>query len=341
MKTIYSDKCTKHDPQLYFAMGQMSPYPETPARVLSVLKAIKSRSLGDIIEPLDFGMEPIALVHSKEYIDYLQNAYSNWIKMGGSPNGVIPDTFRVACSDSGFGSYFSTVGAFTFDTAAVITQDTYGCAYEAAQVALTGAHMLVNGATSAFALCRPPGHHSGEALAGGFCFFNNAAIAAAFLSTPNKKVCILDIDYHHFNGTQTIFYNKANPLCVSIHAKDDYPFFWGAQNETGEGDGEGYNFNIPLPKGTGDQAYLQTLQDTMQNIIRPYNPSYLIVSLGVDTFEFDPVGAFNISSQAFLQIGKLINISVPTLFVFEGGYAVEQLGDNVVNVLEGFENATT
>ncbi|KAJ3304028.1 hypothetical protein HDV03_003142 [Kappamyces sp. JEL0829] len=266
---------------------------------------------------VDFGIDPIVAVHSREYIKYLETAYELWLSKGGHANGVMPDTFFVSraqifrdISLHEGASFFQKMGHYTFDTAAVIAKETY------------------------------QGHHSAEELAGGFCFINSAACAAQYLITAHSaKVAILDVDYHHGNGTQSIFYKSANPLFVSLHGKDDYPFFWGSEREQGEGDGEGFNVNVPLPVGTEDEQYLQALEATIKKHIVPYAPDYLVVSLGVDTFKGDPVGMFGLSMECFPKIGGLIKtIGVPTLFVFEGGYAVDELGDNVCNVLSGFEH---
>jgi len=343
---VHTEKHRLHNPKLYFSLGRMSPYPEQPSRVETILAALKKNQIGTFEEPIDFGLEPILAIHSERYISYLQTAYDRWIVKGGDANGVIPDTFAVHLSsmyrDISLRSQnvLSQMGLFTFDAATVIAKDTYTAAYEACQVALTASHKLVqDGLPSAYALCRPPGHHSAEELLGGFCFFNNAAVAAEYLIRHhNKKVVILDIDYHHGNGTQTIFYQRSNPMFVSLHAVDSDPYYWGTEEERGEGEGLGYNVNVVLPDGTGDDLYLETLEKTIQSHIIPYNPDVLIISLGVDTFEGDPVGTFKITSPCFTKIGKLIkSVGVPTLFIQEGGYDSPELGVNVCNVLEGFQ----
>ncbi|KAJ3337841.1 hypothetical protein HDU91_001369 [Kappamyces sp. JEL0680] len=275
-------------------MGAMSPFPESASRVESVLAAMHKRQWTVTTSGLvDFGIDPIVAVHSREYIKYLETAYELWLSKGGHANGVMPDTFFVSraqifrdISLHEGASFFQKMGHYTFDTAAVIAKETYQAAYDAAQVALNGAKQLADQQRSVFALVRPPGHHSAEELAGGFCFINSAACAAQYLITAHSaKVAILDVDYHHGNGTQSIFYKSANPLFVSLHGKDDYPFFWGSEQERGEGDGEGFNVNVPLPVGTEDEQYLQALEATIKKHIVPYAPDYLVVSLGVDTFK--------------------------------------------------------
>jgi acetoin utilization deacetylase AcuC-like enzyme len=208
MIIVHTEKHKLHNPQLMFAMGRMCKYPEQPSRVETILQAIRKRRVGTLVEPTDFGLEPIKAVHSEDYIAYLETAYEKWIKAGGDPNGVIPDTYAVHVrsifrditikSDNAL----AKMGVYTFDSATVIAKDTFTAAYEASQVALSAAEILMQGhVLSAFALCRPPGHHSSEDLLGGFCFFNNAAIATKYLiQNYNVRVCILDVDYHHGNG---------------------------------------------------------------------------------------------------------------------------------------------
>jgi acetoin utilization deacetylase AcuC-like enzyme len=345
LKIVYSDKVKLHDPKFYFNLGKMDEFPEMPTRVTTVYEEINNRKLGEIHSPIDFGFDPILRVHSRNYVDYVESGYKRWLEMGGDPNGLLPDTFACRLDPSNLensrksNNIMRQAGAYSYDASAVIAKDTFLAAYEAAQVTLTGASNLVEAGQNTFALCRPPGHHSSEQLAGGFCFFNNAAIAAQYIiDKTSKRVAILDVDYHHGNGTQSIFYRQENPLFVSLHGDDDYPFYWGSAEEKGEGPGLGFNVNRPLPAGTKDAEYMSNLEELINTVIKPYNPQYLIVSLGVDTFSGDPVGTFDLSSPCFTKIGQLIKtISVPTLFVMEGGYAVKELGINVCNVLSGFK----
>ena len=346
MLIVHTDKHLLHNPKKYFSMGKMGNYPEQPSRIETILKAIRKRKVGELVEPTDFGLDPILKVHSKEYVKYLNCAFEEWIRVGGSKNGVIPDTFAVHIDNVyrditiNSGNILAQMGVFTFDAATVIAKDTYTAAYEAAQVAITAVDMLVSQKlSSAFALTRPPGHHSSEELLGGFCFFNNAAILTRHLIDKyDAKVAILDIDYHHGNGTQEIFYENSNPLFVSIHNEASDPYFWGSKEFTGKGEGEGFNHNIELPNYTGDAVYLQALEETIDAKIKPFKPDYFVVSLGVDTFVGDPVGTFTLTSECFTKIGQLLRtVDVPTVFVMEGGYDSPHLGTNVCNVLQGFE----
>jgi len=211
------------------------------------------------------------------------------------------------------------------------------------RVALSAAKELLSHQVPAFALTRPPGHHAGSALSGGYCYLNNVAIAARYLQRHAisnghgaTKIGILDIDYHHGNGTQDIFYSDPSVLYTSLHAVDDFPYFTGSRTETGCGHGEGYNMNIPLPRGTMDSEYCAALELVVA-AIRKFDPQYLIVSLGVDTYMDDPISDFKLTVTGYVNIGKMISgLRIPTLFVMEGGYHLETIGDNVFSVLQGF-----
>ncbi|KNC96500.1 uncharacterized protein SPPG_08089 [Spizellomyces punctatus DAOM BR117] len=358
MKVIYSEKHCLHNPPKEFELGRFVPYKECTGRVDSILSSLRARNLGEIVAPNDYGLGPIAAVHSKEFIAYLQNAYEEWVKVGGNPEGVFPDVSAVRdfanlrkwkqnppqrnFPYSRDGGPLGRPGYYCFDMTGVIAEGTFQAAYEAAQVALTGAELLIEEkAHGIFALCRPPGHHAQRDLCGGYCFFNNAAIAVRHLIHVLKvgRVAIIDIDYHHGNGTQEIFYENSNPLYVSLHGALDYPFYWGAEDEVGENEGAGFNVNVPLKMGTQDKEYIEALQTIIDTRVKEYNPQIVVVSLGVDTYANDPIGGFFLTTPAYIQIGRaLSSLRCPTLFVMEGGYAVEEIGDNVTNVLQGFEN---
>ncbi|KAJ1343183.1 hypothetical protein BSLG_002209 [Batrachochytrium salamandrivorans] len=328
-------------------MGRFVDYRETASRMYSILKALNAQGLNDIIPPTDHGLDPILAIHSREYVNYFQTAYAKWLEMGGNPDGVFPDTFAVRLGqiyrDIGDGGVGGRPGLFSYDMTAIIAKETYDAAYEAVQVALTAADCLITGKTQgAFALCRPPGHHSSEDLAGGYCFFNNAGIAAEYLIKVHNvgKIAILDVDYHHGNGTQSIFYERHNPLFVSIHGAPDYPYFWGKSEEMGSGEGLGSNINVPLPQKTADMEYLAALDNVIVNHIIPFGAQILVISLGVDTFCGDPIGSFNLTGECFHKIGqRLGEIGLKTVFVMEGGYNVDEIGINVTNVLVGFDDA--
>ncbi len=207
-------------------------------------------------------------------------------------------------------------------------------------MALTAAGLVHGGERAAFALCRPPGHHAMSRFAGGYCYINNAAVAAEWLRGAGAgRVAILDVDYHHGNGTQEIFYRRGDVLVVNVHAdpRVEYPYFLGHADERGEGDGRGFNLNLPLPHGTTFAEWAAAL-DVACEAVAAFAPDRLVVSLGVDTFFEDPISQFRLSSGDYPAIGRRIGaLGLPTLFVMEGGYAVEAIGVNAVGVLTGFE----
>ncbi|MBW2121106.1 MAG: histone deacetylase family protein, partial [Deltaproteobacteria bacterium] len=289
------------------------------------------------------GLDPIAQVHTRRFIEFMQTAHEQWRKEHGDTDALPicwpTRTLRQTESETIDGrlSYFS------FDAGTPITSGTWQAATSAANVAMTGVELIQEGEEAVFSLCRPPGHHASMDLYGGYCFFNNAAIAVKALLGKEgaERVAILDVDYHHGNGTQAIFYGRGDVLFVSLHADpaQEYPYFLGYADETGEGKGEGANRNFPMPWGTEWPSYLESLEKGLA-IIRDFGPDTIVVSLGVDTFEEDPISRFRLKSDDYLRLGEKIGrLSLPTLFIMEGGYAVEQIGINVVNLLTGFEGA--
>ncbi|HEU5089619.1 MAG TPA: histone deacetylase family protein, partial [Roseiflexaceae bacterium] len=256
MISIYSPDHALHDPPFEFLDGALVPVFESPRRAEIISAAIVRAGLGPLVTPRSFGLEPIRAVHSDEYLAYLEHIYDQWVAAGGAPESVMPGTLAVRWMERPCPNPIATPGYYCFDLSAPIVAGTYAAARAAANVALTGAALLQQGQRAAYALCRPPGHHAGRDLYGGYCYLNNAAIAAQALlagnwwqgNTAPRRVAILDIDYHHGNGTQQIFYERDDVLFVSIHADParQYPYFAGYADECGAGAGSGYNLNIPL-----------------------------------------------------------------------------------------------
>jgi acetoin utilization deacetylase AcuC-like enzyme len=345
MLTVFDPIQFEHAPAKEFLDGAWVDYLESPRRPRMILDAIAAAGLGEVIAPDDFGCEPIRAVHAGHYLDFLRTAYTRWIDEGRSPDGVYPDTFF----KPGFAHRPTKAGAlagiYTFDMSTVLVAKTWESAFWSAQGALTAAKQVRDGARSAFSLCRPPGHHAHADMGGGYCFVNNVAVAAHWLvshpgaSTDAGRVAILDIDFHHGNGTQAIFYERSDVLFVSLHADPDrqYPYFLGGADERGAGEGVGFNINYPLPIGIEDDPYLAFLDRACDDVSR-FAPHYLLVSLGVDTFGSDPLGDFALTNAAFPRIGaRLAQLHLPTVFLMEGGYAIDQLGSNVVGVLAEFD----
>lgn len=343
MKIIYSDEHLHHAPQLEFNRGRMVPAFETPARAGNILEAVKAANLGPVEAPAAFPDASLQAVHSAAYLDFLSRVYDEW-KALGREGDVLPMAWPLRRLPGNHvpDSLDGRLGFYSFDIGSPITAGTWAAARAAANVALTGAREIAAGAASAFALCRPPGHHAGTDFYGGYCYLNNAAIAAQFLRDAGAgRVAILDVDYHHGNGTQQIFYERADVLFASLHGDPAkaYPYFLGYADETGRGAGEGCNANFPLPEGTAWGGWSEALEAACRRIA-DYAPDALVVSLGVDTFRGDPISAFRLESDDYLRLGaRLARLGRPTLFVMEGGYAVAEIGTNVANVLRGFEDA--
>lgn len=347
MKTIYSEQHFQQSPKLELAGGELVPSFENPSRAEHVLARVKAVGLGEVIAPEEFGIRPILAVHDASYISFLQLAWQEW-KAEGYEGEIIPICWPAGQVSNIVPRHIKgKVGRYALGTDTNITAGTWTAALGAAQTALTGASMISDAfhaseKMGAFALGRPPGHHAAKALYGGYCFLNNAALAAQFCRDQGiEKVAILDVDFHHGNGTQEIFYDRDDVFFTSIHGDpmDSFPYYWGHAAERGESLGEGFNLNIPLPPGTGFAVWREALKKSLA-AIDFFGAEVLIVSLGVDTFEGDPISAFRLTTPDYLVMGAdIASLAIPTLFVMEGGYNVEELGVNMVNVLQGFEGA--
>jgi acetoin utilization deacetylase AcuC-like enzyme len=338
LKILYTDRHALHDPRFFLARGAQRPSPEQPQRAGILLEAAR-RGGHTLIEAGDHGLGPIAAVHTPEYLDFLQVAHREWMKLDGASAEVIPNIHpgrRPASYPEGI---VGRAGWHAADTAAPIGAGTWDALYATAQVAIDAAHRLLDGEREIYALCRPPGHHAYADMAGGFCFLNNTAIAAQLLRGRFGRVAILDVDVHHGNGTQSIFYASREVLTVSIHADPNhfYPFFWGHPQERGEGEGEGFNLNLPLPVGTGDAPWLEAGDRALARI-RAFAPPVLVVALGLDASESDPLQGLKITPRGFARMAERIAaLGLPTLLVQDGGYLGPELGENLAAFLEGFE----
>ncbi len=344
MKIFYSEAHRKHFPAFeVFDGGKRVPYLENPDRMDQILKAIHKTTWAEINEPNDFGLDPILAVHDKEYINFLTSCWSEWLdsdpEIASTPEASVflPATFALRRKTRPTKSLHGRAGYYMMDLSACIVAGTYQAALASANCALTAAEFIShsNSAASSFALCRPPGHHAGKDYAGGYCFINNASVAANWLSSKGKVV-ILDIDYHAGNGTQDIFYERNDVLTISIHGDPDYeyPHYIGFADETGAGIGLGFHKNFPLPSGTNDEKYLSTIDEAL-NMIKKFAPNYLVLSTGMDTFDGDPLGKFKVTHNGFAEIGtRIASLGLPTAVIMEGGYANQALGDNIVTLLE-------
>ena len=341
MKIIYRPDHYRQNPKGVFWQGQLDHYHESPVRAENILRDIEQRGLGEIIEPQLFEQALLERVHREDYLRFLRTVWQR--AKPENPEGK--DLFPACYVPRGQSApppeaVTAQLGYYSFDLSAPITEGTWDAAYASANVALTGQQLLMAGERAVFSLCRPPGHHAGISYCGGFCFLNNAALAAQALRDNGvSRVALLDVDFHHGNGTQDIFYQRSDVLFLSIHGHPDchYPFFSGHRDERGAGEGHGFTYNYPLyASGSRGELWFEALDSAFGEIKR-FKPEVLVVSLGVDTYKNDPVSGFELSTEDYLVIGqKLSALALPTLFVMEGGYNVEAIGENVGNVLAGF-----
>ena len=341
MRTVYSPEHRLHHPRQELSDGRLVAAVEVPARAEMAFEAVTAAGIGAVVEPEPVSPALLARVHAPGYLEFLEGFWGRWRAAGRAYDALplawpVPGLRRILPRDiDGQLSYYS------FDAGTPLTPGTWQAALAGASVAATAAKLIAEGDGAAFALCRPPGHHAAADYFGGYCFLNNAAIAAeCLLDRGAARVAILDLDYHHGNGTQSIFYDRGEVLFVSLHAdpRDEYPFFLGHRDETGVGAGAGCNVNLPLPLGTDYAAYKAAFGQAAARIAGS-GAEALVVSLGLDTYEGDPISKFRLKSEDYLDLGgRLAGLRLPTLIVFEGGYAIDALGANLVNVLTGFEN---
>jgi acetoin utilization deacetylase AcuC-like enzyme len=346
MKIFYSETHRKHQPPFeVFDGGKRVPYLENTDRMDRILDALQKTDWAELTPPADFGLDPIYAVHDRDYIAFLESAWREWLildpEVAVSPeqNAFLPATFALRHKPRVPSTLLGKAGYYIMDLSACIVAGTYKATLGSVNCALSAAEFIAQNQSSAFALCRPPGHHAGKDYAGGYCFINNASVAANWLSSKGK-VAILDIDYHAGNGTQDIFYERGDVLTISIHGDPDfeYPHYFGYADETGAGAGLGFHRNFPLPKETGDEGYLSALDEALK-LIRGFAPNYLGVSAGMDTFDGDPLGTFKVTRAGFAEVGKRIAaLRLPTAIIMEGGYANEALGTNIVTLLENFNS---
>jgi acetoin utilization deacetylase AcuC-like enzyme len=339
VKVFYSETHRKHEPPFeVFDGGLRTPYLENPDRMDRILKALGNTDWAEVVEPTDFGLDPIYAVHDEDYIHFLASSWTEWLdSKPKDPSTLLPATFALRRHPQKPASLLGRAGYYMMDLSACIVDGTYQAALASANCALSGAQAITKGERASFALCRPPGHHAGKDYAAGYCFINNASVAANWLSTKGK-VALLDIDYHCGNGTQDIFYEREDVLTISIHADPnfEYPHFIGFADECGMGRGFGFHHNFPLPAGTDDMAYLVTLERAL-GLIRDYGAAYVVVSAGMDIYADDPLGTIKVTTDGIAEIGKRIAaLELPTVIVMEGGYNNDALGRNVVGFLSTF-----
>ncbi|HBM42770.1 MAG TPA: acetylpolyamine amidohydrolase, partial [Halomonas sp.] len=325
MKTFFHADQALHHPQTYFSRGKMRTPQEVPERAMHLLAAAKRLGF-DIRSPADHGAGPIRAVHSLPYLRFLESAHRRWQAMGEDWGEEVISNIFVR-SPNALRGILAEAARYLADGSAPVGQHTWHSAYWSAQSAVAGAKALLAGEPFAYALSRPPGHHASIDSAGGFCFLNNAAIAAQHLTSRFPRIVVLDPDMHHGQGIQNIFYQRDDVLYISIHGDTTnfYPGVSGFEEERGEGAGLGYNLNLPMPHGSKEAVFFERLADACQ-AIRLFEPDALVLALGFDIYERDPQAKVAVSTAGFAELGRRVaELNVPTLVVQEGGYYLEGL----------------
>jgi acetoin utilization deacetylase AcuC-like enzyme len=334
MRAVFDPAQRAHEPRSMVVLGVTRPSPEQVERVDRLLEGLDR--LGVAVGPAkDFGDAPRSAVHSAEYLQFLQNAHQDWNEFEGASGQVVANVHPRGPGATYPDSIVGRAGWHMFDTACPIGPETYRAACASANSALTAAEMVLSGDRFAYALCRPPGHHAFASAAGGFCYLNNVAITVEHLRRHHERVAVLDIDVHHGNGTQQIFYGRRDVLTVSIHVDPlrFYPYFWGYAHERGVDEGLGFNLNLPLARGSGDDVFLEALA-AASAAIEGFAPGALVIALGLDAAEKDPLGVLNVSTDGFRRVGaRIAALGLPTVYVQEGGYLSETLADDLSAVL--------
>jgi acetoin utilization deacetylase AcuC-like enzyme len=341
MLVFHSPDAVLHDPHRFYRRGVTMPHPESAQRYLTLRDAVIAQG-HELIAAEDHSLEPLLAVHDAAYLDFLENAWTMAMAIDPTLEEIVTTQFArgpMMRRPQGFNGLVSYHSA---DTSTAIRAGSWAAAYGAAQAALTAADALAQ-SRAAYALSRPPGHHAAADHSSGFCFINNAAVAANHLARKHGRVAMLDIDVHHGDGTQGLFYARSDVLTVSLHAQTDnyFPYFTGYADETGAGEGEGYNLNMPLPHGSGDEPYLDAIRRGLDRIAR-HDAGALVISLGLDAADEDPVGVLDVTTEGFRRAAELIaTMDLPVLLVQEGGYPCEALGRNLAAFLSGFESVAS
>lgn len=331
---FYHPLSAEHNPKFEFSSGDKNPHLESRERYFLIMNALKESG---IVNTQMAGIDAttwIYKIHALKYLKYLEETSKSAVE----GQEIIPETFNYSKSNH-VKNNIAKRAIYCFDTYTPIMNNTFVVACASASVAVTGAVNLSEKEPVIYALTRPPGHHVLKDRMGGMCYLNNASIATqALLDKGVKKVAILDIDYHHGNGTQDIFYDRNDVLVVNIHSDPEFefPYFSGNKKEIGRGKGKGFNMNFPLPKGTTNEEYDNVLGKSLE-IIDSYKPECVIVSAGFDTYYSDPFGGFKLTTDHYRQLGQQIkSLRIPTLILQEGGYT-QFLGRNVVSFIKGFK----
>ena len=343
MQIFYNPEHAAHQGKLEMFRGRMVPCHEVPQRQDQVFAQLALHKWGSLQTPHAFDDRVLETIHSPRYLNFLQSAWAQWLALdpANAALDAIPSVWptRSFRSDIEPDNFAARMGLYSFDAGTPLTAGTWQAARSGADCALSAARHIAQGGRAAFALSRPPGHHAGADFFGGYCFLNNAALAAQFLRDKGlERVAVLDVDYHHGNGTQAIFYDRPDVFFASIHGdpRTEYPFYLGHADEQGVGAGWGTNLNLPLARGSDYETWSAALEVALKGVAN-FGAQALVLSLGVDTFVGDPISGFALQSQDYLRMGERIaKAGLPVAIVFEGGYAVDAVGLNVAHVLQAF-----
>ena len=341
MRVIFSEDHKLRNARTELYGGELVAPFEAPFRAEWILAAVKDAGFSDIAAPEAHDMETALKVHDAGFLAFLETAWQRW-KAAGFKGEAIPTSFPVRRTSPRLPNDIEgQLGYYCNAAETAISPGTYEAAVSSMRTAISGADLVAGGDKAVFSLCRPPGHHAGIDMYGGYCFINNAAVAAQrLLDKGAAKVAVLDVDFHHGNGTQDIFYERGDVFFASLHGDpaDAFPHFLGYAEETGKGAGEGTTQNYPMPKGTPWSVWSAALDDALKRIA-VFGAEAIVVSLGVDTFEKDPISFFKLTSPDYITMGRTIAASgLPLHVVMEGGYGVPEIGLNVANVLKGIES---
>lgn len=339
MQVFWSDDQLTHDGARFLKAGRLMPSPETPNRAALILNALAAADFA-VSAPEDLGLDPLLRVHPVAYLDFLQSIAQRWSAEFGADAAVLPNVLaggRAAYVPAGL---VGALGVYVGDLAAEIRAGTWAASYASAQCAANAGRLVATTGAPAYALCRPPGHHASASAAMGFCYLNNAAIAAQELRARHDRVAIVDIDVHHGNGTQAIFYDRADVLTASMHSDPSryYPYHSGYEDECGASAGAGCNVNACYAKDADDAAFAQAFA-RLAGAVAAFKPGAVVIALGLDALRTDPHGGHAITPDAYAAVARAIRgWSLPTVFVQEGGYESAELGPTVARVLTAFSH---
>jgi acetoin utilization deacetylase AcuC-like enzyme len=344
VKVVYTLRHRLHHPEREIESSRFQEPYEHPERAEIIRAELATDEAFEFIAPDEWGIDPITAVHDPGLVAFLKTAWHEYQQAHGYVHDVVPDVFALPALREGMGPAAEPteigmrLGWWCFETTTPLTHGTYDAARSSVDVALTAADHVLAGDPVAYGLCRPPGHHAARAAYGGYCFFNNAAIVAHHVATTTgTKVSVLDVDYHHGNGTQQIFYDRADVQFVSLHGDPAraYPYLTGFRDETGAGAGLGTTSNYPLPEEADDDTFLDALAAACGEVAA-FGADFVVVSLGLDTYFDDPICDLAVTADGFDASGRMVrDLALPTVVLQEGGYATEELGENTRRWLEG------